>query len=100
MESGRWGISEPKATCPPVNPQEIDLILIPGVAFDCDGNRLGYGAGFYDRFLPLLKEDVPRIGWTFFCQIFERIPAEPHDQTMRMLISEEGIFPCLHKGRG
>lgn len=72
-------IREPLPECPAVPPQEIDLILIPGLAFDRTGRRLGRGGGFYDRFLadPALR--AVRCGVLFECQLLPEIPAEPHD---------------------
>lgn len=93
VEEGRWGITEPKAKGEPVDPQVIDLVVVPGVAFDRQGHRLGYGAGYYDRFLPRLAPGTPRIGLAFSCQRVERIPAEAFDRRVSAVITEDGVFP-------
>jgi 5-formyltetrahydrofolate cyclo-ligase len=73
---GAFGIHEPLPTLPQVRPEEVDLALIPGVAWSGDGKRLGRGGGFYDRLLPRL-----RLAWGlgFDSQFLETVPTEPHD---------------------
>lgn len=93
VEPGRMGIREPrKDKIRKVAPREIDLVLVPGVAFDFSGNRLGYGKGYYDRFLPLLREDALVIGLAFACQLVEKIAVEEHDYKMSLLITENGVI--------
>jgi 5-formyltetrahydrofolate cyclo-ligase len=88
---GRWGIREPDASvCPEVDPLEVDLILLPGVAFDRRGGRLGYGAGFYDRLLPRLRPDCLRVAAAFSVQVVPAVPIEPHDQRVERLFTETG----------
>ncbi|WP_394688040.1 5-formyltetrahydrofolate cyclo-ligase [Hoeflea sp.] len=75
-----------------------DLMLMPLSAFDADGNRLGYGAGHYDRAIARLRESgkPPRlIGTAFACQKTEALPAEPHDVPLEMILTEQGLrsFP-------
>jgi 5-formyltetrahydrofolate cyclo-ligase len=72
-------IREPLPECPVVPPSEIDLILIPGLAFDRTGRRLGRGGGFYDRFLADPGLRATRCGVLFDCQLLPEIPADPHD---------------------
>jgi 5-formyltetrahydrofolate cyclo-ligase len=86
---GRFGILEP------VDPvfaeqDELDLIIVPGIAFDRAGRRVGRGGGFYDRLLPLYK--APRIGLCFDFQIVETVPAEEHDISMDLVITDTQIF--------
>jgi 5-formyltetrahydrofolate cyclo-ligase len=89
---GMWGIPEPlPALRLPVPPQDIDLILVPGAAFDRKGQRLGYGKGYYDRYLPALRRDAVVCGLAFAAQLLEEIPAEAHDRAMDFLITEEGV---------
>lgn len=91
LEAGTWGIREPKKeNLREVNPLDIDLLFMPGAAFDLNGNRLGYGGGYYDRFLERLRENIPKIALAFSCQIVDQVPVEPFDKTVDMLITENG----------
>lgn len=93
IEPGKWGIREPKIEgLIPIDPKEIDLIFIPGAAFDLKGNRVGYGGGYYDRFLPQLRAGVPKIALAFSCQVLSEVPTESFDQKVDALITEEGVF--------
>lgn len=92
IEPGMWGIREPKKdTLVEADPAEIDFVLVPGAAFDMNGNRLGYGAGYYDRFFKRLRPGVPRIAIAFACQILPEIPVGEHDQKITALVTENGI---------
>lgn len=93
LMSGTWGIREPKPdVCKPVDPLAIDLVLVPGVGFDLKGNRLGYGAGYYDRFIPLLRPGVPLAALAFEVQILTHIEPDPHDCPMNMVVTESRII--------
>ncbi len=72
-----------------INLDSFDLVIVPGVAFDRKGGRLGHGKGYYDRFLELTK--AFRLGLTFECQLLENIPTELHDVLMNAILSESGI---------
>ena len=86
------GMLEPTADAPVVDPAEIDLALLPGLAFDREGGRLGYGAGHYDRLLPGLRPEVPRLAVTHPALIAaERLPLEPHDVRASHLLLPEAI---------
>ncbi len=78
---GPHGTRHPKdAYIRPIEPRELDLVVVPGLAFDEAGNRLGRGMGYYDRFLSRLPERIPTIGLAFGFQIVEHFPPlEPHD---------------------
>lgn len=99
LAQGTWGILEPKPECiRPIKPQEIDLVLVPGVGFDRRGNRLGYGGGFYDRFIPLLSPAVKLVALAFEVQLREQVYAQEHDQLMDFVITEnETIFCSVEK---
>ncbi|SMB96692.1 5-formyltetrahydrofolate cyclo-ligase [Desulfonispora thiosulfatigenes DSM 11270] len=76
-----------------INPALIDLCLIPGIAFDLQGHRLGFGKGYYDRFLPLLKSSTPKIGLAFDCQISNNaLPFDKHDFRMNKLCTEKMLY--------
>jgi 5-formyltetrahydrofolate cyclo-ligase len=76
---GALGIPEPRAGLPEVPPAEVDWALVPGLAFDERGFRLGRGAGYYDRLLPLLRPDAICWAVCLSCQLVDRLPVEPHD---------------------
>jgi 5-formyltetrahydrofolate cyclo-ligase len=76
-----------------VRPEEIDIILVPGLAFTKHGHRLGRGGGFYDRYLGLLPPTTLKIGVCFALQLVETLPIEPHDQRLDAIVTEEGLFP-------
>ena len=72
-----------------INPKIFNLVIVPGVAFDRQGSRLGHGKGYYDRFLELTS--AFRLGLTFNCQLLETVPTELHDVPMNAILSESGI---------
>jgi 5-formyltetrahydrofolate cyclo-ligase len=101
LAPGTLGILEPRAELRAlplkrVEAGQIDLALVPGVAFDRRGGRLGHGKGFYDRFLPRLRADALAVGAAFECQLLAEIPMLSHDVSMDRVITEQGVYP----GRG
>jgi 5-formyltetrahydrofolate cyclo-ligase len=76
---GYLGVPEPRPTLPAVHPGDVDWVLVPGVAFDAQGRRLGYGGGFFDRLLPSIPRDAPNIAGAFDVQVVDEVPAGPHD---------------------
>jgi len=74
--------------------REPDIAIVPGVAFDVRGNRLGYGAGCYDRLLPLLREDCLKIGVAFEIQLADSLPADHHDFRLDMIVTEKRTIMC------
>ncbi|MDQ8189706.1 5-formyltetrahydrofolate cyclo-ligase [Roseibacillus persicicus] len=93
LKEGSFKILEPNPQVhPPVDPDVLDLILVPGLAFDLRGNRLGHGAGYYDRFLSLIPT-IPTIGVTYGSQLLPEVPTEPHDHAMAYLASDRGVIP-------
>jgi 5-formyltetrahydrofolate cyclo-ligase len=94
LVAGVWGIREPDADANPLSMAEIDFVLMPGVAFDRRGGRLGYGAGFYDRLLadgPSIPR-AQRVAAAFDVQIVDEVPCDAHDQRLDVIISENRIF--------
>jgi len=92
LVSGVWGLREPDPqVCPEMEPNLLDFVLVPGVAFDLQGNRMGYGAGFYDRLLsnPLLT--APRVSAFFSEQLVDQVPHEPHDLPVDILVMPNQI---------
>lgn len=86
MMPGAHGIQEPLAHWPRVTP---DLLLVPLLAFDARGHRLGYGGGFYDRTLALLK--IPAIGIAHAAQELSSLPVEAHDMALDAVLTERGL---------
>ncbi len=94
LKPGAYGIPEPPASNPEILPQDLDLIVTPGVAFDPRGGRLGYGGGYYDRLFAKAPQ-VQRVGLAFSCQIVPELPLEPHDVRMHALVTEDGLLEVL-----
>ena len=97
LEPGHFGILElekKRRELPrhKVLPEDISTVLVPGLAFDIHGNRLGRGKGYYDRFLSTLPESTVTIGLSFECQVFDQIPVDLDDWPVSMLVTEERIL--------
>lgn len=92
LVSGKYGILAPMLSCPVVEPPRLDLVIVPGCTGNARGQRLGYGGGYYDRYL--LRTECPRIMLCRGRLTEEDIPMEAHDLTMDYLITEAGIAPC------
>lgn len=85
---GPYGILQPTPeSIRPVSPDQIDLVIVPGVAFDKFGNRLGRGAGYYDRFLAGVPKKIPRIGLAFDFQVLPVLPKDCHDLPVDKVLS-------------
>ena len=91
---GHLGIPEPRPDCAPVALERIDWVLVPGIAFDPAGNRLGYGGGYYDRLLPRLARGVPRIAGAFEAQVVMAVPTAPHDIGVDCIATESRTVVC------
>lgn len=87
LSVGSFGIIEPQGV-EPIDPQQIDMMIVPGVAFCSDGRRLGRGKGYYDRYLARCPETLYKIGICFGYQLIDNIPCESYDIAMDLLISE------------
>ena len=91
---GAFGIPEPPEDAEPADARGPDLVLVPGVAFDASGNRIGYGKGFYDRFL----KDVPRrdrIALAYRFQVLESVPSLETDVRVGSIVTETGVTDCF-----
>lgn len=94
LVAGTWGIREPDPQrCPEVGIDAADCVLVPGVAFDRSGGRLGYGGGFYDRLLPGASSDVPLVAAAFSVQIVPAVPVEGFDRRVSLLVTELETIP-------
>ncbi len=85
---GYRGIPEPQSHCALIAADAIDWVLVPGIAFDTAGHRLGYGGGYYDRLLPQLRRDAARIAGAYEMQLVDRVPAGAHDVPVQGLATE------------
>jgi 5-formyltetrahydrofolate cyclo-ligase len=97
LPSGPLGIRTPIG--PACEACSIDAILVPGVAFDHNGGRLGRGGGYYDRLLAT-QEATMTIGTAFECQLNPRLPQEEHDQEVRFIATEKRAFECPPRSEG
>ena len=93
LSTGAYGILEPKKI-KMANPQEIEVAILPGIAFDKRGYRIGYGKGYFDRLLP--KMNALKIALAFDFQLLDSLPNEKHDVKMDMIITEKRILQLNH----
>jgi 5-formyltetrahydrofolate cyclo-ligase len=94
LELGYRGIREPAG--PRVGPEAVDVAIVPGVAFDPLGGRLGHGGGHYDRLLARLPEQCVRIGVCFACQMVPRVPRADHDEAVHLVVTEHALYRADH----
>ncbi len=93
LDKGTFGVLEPKKDAVRnVEPSEIDMVVVPGVAFDINKNRVGYGAGFYDRFLKKLGKECFTVGIAFDFQVCDSVESDDFDVPVKMIITESGVF--------
>jgi len=86
---GVWGIREPAERCSIVPSSSVEFLLVPGVAFTANGDRLGYGGGFYDRLLNELKPGVARVAAAYSMQMVDDLPTGPRDQRVYRIVTEQ-----------
>ena len=101
LDIGMYKILEPKLElralpAKRVEVREIDLVMVPGVAFDRTGARMGHGKGYYDKLLEHARSDTPLVALAFECQLFPEIPTQSHDVFMDKIVTETAV----HEGRG
>lgn len=85
-----FGFEQPVADAAQVRLDEVDVVLVPGLAFDPHGMRLGRGKGYYDELLGRCRPDATAVGITLERRVFDRIPSEPHDRRVDWLVTEIG----------
>ncbi len=90
LVQGHYGIREPKLECVPHSGAAIDLMIMPGAAFDRAKRRLGYGAGYYDRFLRELENKPYLIAPAYAMQIVAKVPTDEWDHPVDAILTEEG----------
>ncbi|GKU30413.1 5-formyltetrahydrofolate cyclo-ligase [Clostridium folliculivorans] len=88
LKEGYFGILEPVESCEKVDSNTLDLILMPGVAFDRHGGRVGYGAAFYDRFLSNMSKQVYKVALAYDFQVMDTVPMDEHDVKIDGVITE------------
>jgi 5-formyltetrahydrofolate cyclo-ligase len=97
LELGMYRILEPKndlrdVAAKHLQPEDLDLVMVPGVAFDRNGGRTGHGKGYYDKLLQHARSDAPLVALSFECQLFDEIPAESHDIYMDKVVTETTTY--------
>jgi 5-formyltetrahydrofolate cyclo-ligase len=97
-ERHRWGMEQPVDRGPAIPVHEVDLILVPGLAFDRSGRRLGRGKGYYDRLLAGRRRDCLAVGVTVASRLVELVPTEDHDLRVDLLVTDEGVIPENQSG--
>jgi 5-formyltetrahydrofolate cyclo-ligase len=94
-----YGPAEP-ARRRPVDPAEVDVVIVPGLAFDRRGRRLGYGAGFYDRWLRRVRPDAARVAIGFSFQVVDRVPAGGSDERVHVVVTDREVIRARGDARG
>lgn len=106
LERGTYGIPEPRPGLPVIGVREIDLVLAPGVGFDRDGYRLGFGGGYYDRFFQTLRRRTVKAGLAYDFQVRDTVYPDSHDRGVHYIVTPSDImrvpegglrFPVLFK---
>ncbi|WP_280513974.1 5-formyltetrahydrofolate cyclo-ligase [Ruminiclostridium herbifermentans] len=92
-EAGKYGILEPPLLdCNIITPALLDVVIVPGSAFDVNKNRMGYGAGYYDRFLSNVSQECCKIGICYDFQVLDKIPYEEYDVPLDLLVTEKRVI--------
>ena len=92
LEVHRLGFLQPHRAAPVVDPGDVDVLLLPGLAFDLWGTRLGRGAGYFDELLSRTPATATTVGVCPTALVVDRLPSEPHDRTVSFLATEEGVI--------
>jgi 5-formyltetrahydrofolate cyclo-ligase len=99
LERAAYGALEPVGGRA-LRPEELDVVVVPGLAFDRRGYRVGYGGGFFDRFLPRTRPDAFRVGICFHLQLVEEVPHGPGDVPVDAVVTEREVIRCGRPGIG
>ncbi len=91
LETNGWDIDEPRQTAPLVQPTEVDLVLVPALAIDTRGYRIGYGGGFYDRLLPSLT-NAYKVGLAYDFQLISEAPIDAHDVPVDAIVTDASVL--------
>lgn len=89
IHTGTFGIREPDSSIPAMDPEIIDLVILPGIAFNRKGFRIGFGRGYYDRFIPSLRKDCILLAPAYGFQVIDHIPSDEYDQPVDMIVTEK-----------
>jgi len=89
---GAWGIPEPREGLVEVPPERMDVVVVPGAAFDAAGRRCGYGGGFYDAYLARTRPGIPWVALAFEGQLVDELPCEPHDLAVGAIVTEARVI--------
>lgn len=90
LSPGYRGVPEPVGDALPA--EAVDVVVVPGVAFDRSGGRLGQGGGHYDRLLATLPRGSLRVGYAFACQLVDEVPRSLHDEAVDVVVTEDGTI--------
>lgn len=93
LQKGTFGILEPKKHLPKIHPAKVELAIVPGIAFDKRGHRIGYGRGYMDRLFA--KMECPKIGLAYDFQMVDKIPERPYDVPVDFVVTEKKIYSRL-----
>lgn len=96
LEVHRFGFLQPHVSATEYSVDDVTVFLVPGLAFDVYGNRLGRGAGYYDRLLTGARRGAFTVGVTSTELVVDHLPTEPHDRKVRFLATEEGVIETAH----
>ena len=103
MVVGKWNILEPPKELwgnpeKEVEPEDLDIIMVPGVGFDRKGGRMGNGQGYYDRLLEKARPDCPLVALCYESQLFDEVLVAPHDVYMDKVITEDAVYEGIGRG--
>ncbi len=93
LRPSTFGVPEPAHECI-IDPSTVDLVIVPCLAVDGRGFRLGYGKAFYDKLLAAIPAGMPAIAMAFEFQVFPEIPAAPHDKAVSVIVTEKRVIRC------